>query len=192
MNPSATDLIGKGFIEMPDGSFRKPSKILSGEPALLRNSEIGAVVTHVCASNPDDIGGLSTAEATKNFIIKTTPVPAPRMTRRDKWLQPRRPAVQRYFDYRDVLQRAVGDLPIVPDHIAAVFYLPMPESWSKKKRIAMNGKPHKQKPDRDNLDKAVCDSLFLQDCGVWSGEQRKYWCFSGQERVELTLRYDPA
>jgi len=41
-------------------------------------------------------------------------------------------------------------------------YLPMPKSWSKKKKSAMAGRPHRQKPDRDNIDKAAPgDSLSV-------------------------------
>ena len=31
------------------------------------------------------------------------------------------------------------------------FIMPMPKSWSKKKRAAMDGKPHTARPDIDNL-----------------------------------------
>ena len=37
----------------------------------------------------------------------------------------------------------------------AVFEMPMPKSWSKKKRAAMDGKPHQSVPDADNLVKAT-------------------------------------
>lgn len=109
-----------------------------------------------------------------SWTIPVAPVPAPRMTRRDKWLTPRRPAVQRYFDYRAVLLAAVGEIK-VPDEMHLVFGFPMPESWSKKKKAAMDGKPHRQRPDRDNCDKAVMDALFEEDGGVWKGSQEKRW-----------------
>lgn len=119
------------------------------------------------------------------FSIAVDPVPAPRMTRRDKWLKPRRPCVQRYFDYRERLQREIGDIPIVPDEVHARFFVAMPESWSKKKRQEMDGTPHRTRPDRDNFDKAICDALFLEDGGVWKGSQEKRWAEKG--RVELTM-----
>jgi Holliday junction resolvase RusA-like endonuclease len=127
----------------------------------------------------------SNNERRMQFSVNIEPCPAPRMTRRDKWLKPRRPCVQKYFDYRERVQRAVGDIPEVPDELHCVFYVSMPESWSKKKRQEMDRTPHRTRPDRDNYDKAVCDALFLEDGGVWKGSQEKRWAIKG--RVEITM-----
>lgn len=35
----------------------------------------------------------------------------------------------------------------------------MPRSWSTRKRAEMAGRPHTQKPDKDNCLKAICDAL---------------------------------
>lgn len=55
----------------------------------------------------------------------------------------------------------------------------MPKSWSKKKRAAMAGKPHTQKPDLSNLVKAIEDAanrvLFLDDSQIAAGAQTKVW-----------------
>jgi Holliday junction resolvase RusA-like endonuclease len=122
---------------------------------------------------------------TKRFIIPVTPIGAPRLTQRDKWLKPRRPCVQAYFDYRAILQKAVGDLPTIPDRIESKAFIPMPPSWSKKKQKEMAGKPHRQRPDLDNISKAYGDSLFLEDGAIWSGDQEKRWCREGEQRLEL-------
>jgi Holliday junction resolvase RusA-like endonuclease len=41
----------------------------------------------------------------------------------------------------------------------------MPLSWSKKKKALYAGQYHAQKPDADNVGKAVLDALT--DCGAW-------------------------
>jgi Holliday junction resolvase RusA-like endonuclease len=125
------------------------------------------------------------APTTLRVTIPIDPCPAPRMTRRDKWLKPRRPRVQRYFDYRDALQTAIGDLPTVPDELHATFHFPMPESWPAKKRAAMDGRPHRCRPDGDNCTKAIQDALFLQDGGIWKGTFEKRWAVTG--RVEIVM-----
>lgn len=126
---------------------------------------------------------------TRQFVIHTDPVPAPRMTKRDSYRvtakYPRRPCVARYFAFQDTLQRAVGDLPIVPDEVHCVFHVPMPDSWPKSKRQRMIYAPHKQRGDGDNYMKAVLDSLFLQDGGVWKGSFEKHWSEKG--RIEITM-----
>ena len=73
-----------------------------------------------------------------------------------------------------------GDGPVV---VGLVFYLPMPASWSKRKRAALLHSPHCQKPDLDNLAKAVLDGLqpiIGDDCRVWQfGVLRKLWAEHG-------------
>jgi len=73
-----------------------------------------------------------------------------------------------------------GDGPLT---VGLVFYLPMPASWSKRKRAAMLHSPHCQKPDLDNLAKAVLDGLqpiIGDDCRVWQfGVLRKLWAEHG-------------
>jgi hypothetical protein len=39
------------------------------------------------------------------------------------------------------------------------FFMPMPKTWTKKKKLAMAFKLHKQKKDTDNLSKAIKDAL---------------------------------
>lgn len=71
------------------------------------------------------------------------------MTRRDTWASNKvRPAVQRWRAFKD---RAAALGITVQDGDAIAFVLPMPASWSAKKRLAHVGLPHRSKPDLDNL-----------------------------------------
>lgn len=65
-----------------------------------------------------------------------------------------------------------------------VFVMPMPKSWSKKKRLLMNGKPHQQKPDLDNMIKAVQDALCDEDKFVYDVHATKIWGENGTLSVE--------
>lgn len=103
------------------------------------------------------------------------PVAKPRMTQSDKWKK--RPAVMRYRHFCDLV-RVSGVL--LPNGSSVIFELPMPKSWSKKKRLEMNGKPHQQKPDLDNLLKALADAVHEEDCTIWHyGELIKVWAEEG-------------
>lgn len=115
------------------------------------------------------------------MIIGVTPVPAPRMTKRDRWA--RRPAVVRYFQYRDDIRAAWGERE-VPARLRLVFIMPMPKSWSNKKRQLMNGKPHQQRPDIDNNVKAVLDALCEEDRFVYDVHATKLWGVSGSLSIE--------
>lgn len=110
-------------------------------------------------------------------IYQITPVPKPRMTRRDRWAK--RPCVMRYWAFADQC-KALG-VKLSADGDSVTFVLPMPKSWPKKKQEAMKGKPHQQKPDISNLLKALEDATNVDDSHIWhySG-LKKIWGDAGQ------------
>lgn len=105
---------------------------------------------------------------------------APRQSRRDAW-DPS-PAVLRYRAYKDELRLKANLAKYVPgDTLTVLFYLPMPPSWSAKKRQEMAFKPHQQKPDADNLVKGFLDTLLPDsDCHVYEIHARKQWAEEGK------------
>ena len=106
--------------------------------------------------------------------IKIIPVSKPRMTRADTWKK--RPCVLRYWAYKDELNEKIKDIDIeLDDELYLEFYISMPKSWSKKKRIEYFNKPHKQKPDIDNLVKGVMDAIFKEDYHVHTIYAKKIW-----------------
>ena len=108
------------------------------------------------------------------------PVPKPRMTQSDKWKK--RPATARYWAFKDECRALGVSVPESGSHI--VFVLPMPASWSKKKRSEMNGKPHQQRPDKDNLEKALLDAVLDEDCRVWDSRVTKFWGEKGMIMID--------
>ncbi len=115
-----------------------------------------------------------------------TPCPAPRQNRSDKWKK--RPSVLRYRAFRDEVR--LKKVHINPYGDTVIFHVPMPKSWSKKKKLAMNGKPHKQKPDLDNLLKALLDAVFEEDCGIWDIRAKKYWAFEGKIMIIRSVEHE--
>lgn len=112
-----------------------------------------------------------------NWItIPVLPVPKPRQTRSDKWKK--RPAVLRYRAFADELRLRKVDMPAFGAHI--IFVMPMPKSWSQKRKCAMRGQPHESKPDKDNLEKAFLDAIHKEDSGVWDGQVTKLWGDTGK------------
>ena len=107
------------------------------------------------------------------------PCPAPRQTRSDRWKK--RPCVERYRAFRDLVKLHRVD---IPEYGAVItFAMPMPMSWSKTKCDRMRGQPHRQKPDLDNLLKALLDAVFADDCRVWSYSASKIWSDQGGIRI---------
>lgn len=106
--------------------------------------------------------------------ISITPVSKPRMTRADTWKK--RPCVVKYWEYKDELRKKISNINLkLENELFIEFYIPMPKSWSKKKKQSMISKPHQQKPDIDNLIKGVMDALFNEDSHVHTVYGKKIW-----------------
>lgn len=125
------------------------------------------------------------------ITVPGAPIGKPRMTQRDKWKQ--RPPVMRYRSWSDLARLAAGQLP-APDEISRldwIAYFEPPPSWSKKKREEAMGQLHRSKPDRDNIDKAVLDTLFKSDSGIASGTIEKRWGVPARLEITITTVPDP-
>lgn len=109
-------------------------------------------------------------------IYPIVPMGKPRMTRADKWKK--RTEVMRYRAFCDEVRLRGVVLPESGAHIT--FVLPMPASWSKKKRQQHNGQPHQAKPDCDNMLKALMDALYEDDAHIWDCRITKVWGEIGQ------------
>lgn len=99
-----------------------------------------------------------------------------------------------YLNYKEVLsweaKNHFKENPITgPVFLQLTFFMPIPDSWSKKKKIEMDGKRHISKPDRDNLEKAVSDSfnkiVWKDDGQVCDGLVRKF--YSTEPRIEIEI-----
>jgi Holliday junction resolvase RusA-like endonuclease len=123
------------------------------------------------------------------FILDIIPNTAPRMTRSDQWKtdpnhpnpkQRQRLSVTRYFAYKNSVAKLCNEINLNEfSTLDIIFFIPMPQSWSKKKKEKMNGMPHQSRPDIDNLSKAFMDSVMKEDSHVWSIRKEKRWAYFG-------------
>lgn len=61
-----------------------------------------------------------------------------------------------------------------------IFVMPMPPSWSARRKAAMAGQPHQQRPDLSNLEKSVEDALVPNDERLFSNRGVKVWGTAGK------------
>jgi Holliday junction resolvase RusA-like endonuclease len=103
--------------------------------------------------------------------------------------------VMEYLSYKEKLSWEArkyfkGEPISGPVMLDLTFYIPMPESWSEKKKQRMDGKHHISKPDRDNLEKGVSDSfnkiIWKDDGQVCDGPIRKFYSRTGRIEIEIT------
>lgn len=116
----------------------------------------------------------------REICLLVTPIPKPRMTRRDKWAQ--RPCVMRYRAFKDELRDSLENIPFPTDVLIVLFGIPMPKSWSKKKKNEMWSRPHAAKPDIDNLLKALIDAVMIEDQSIHTVFAQKVWSEEGYIR----------
>lgn len=124
------------------------------------------------------------------FVIDVSPVSAVRMTMSDRWkVNPNHPnpkyrqrkSVTKYFEYKNkVLQVASKYGYKLQEELNLVFVMPLPESWSNKKKKQYDGQPHKSRPDVDNLTKAFMDALSSEDGNVYSLKVTKVYGYEGK------------
>lgn len=101
------------------------------------------------------------------------------MVKSDAWKK--RPCVMRYWAFKDKVRELGIEL---QSPCKITFYIPMPDSWSKRKKNDFCGKPHMNVPDGDNLLKGILDSVFDDDAHMWSVAYEKRWAREGSITVE--------
>jgi len=119
------------------------------------------------------------------YTIPIKPMGKPRMTKADRWKQ--RKCVQKYWDFKAEMQGHCKKIPDDPHEVSWVAYFPIPKSWPKYKKKAMAGAYHRQKPDRDNVDKAILDAIFDDDSIICKGTIIKRWDDGDGPRIELEI-----
>ncbi len=112
------------------------------------------------------------------------PVAKPRMTRADKWRK--RPATAKYWHFVDECRLNRVELPCFGAHVT--FVLPMPKSWSKKKKAIQNGKPHMSRPDLSNMLKAIEDAIYQEDSVIYDVHIEKCWGIEGKIIIKEGLK----
>lgn len=103
------------------------------------------------------------------------------MTQSDRWKS--RPCTVKYWDFKEKIVNLFGDREL-PDTFHVIFIMPMPKSWSEKRKTMFDGKPHQQKPDASNLLKAFEDCLMEEDCVLWDIRATKLWGKSGSIEIQ--------
>lgn len=123
------------------------------------------------------------------YLFDIIPRGAVRMTQSDRWKtnpyhtdpnKRQRKVVTEYFDFKNLLVMQANLMRFeLGKCFDAVYLLPMPNSWSEKKKERMNGMPCEVKPDTDNITKAIKDALRKNDSDIWYEKAEKRWAYKG-------------
>lgn len=94
----------------------------------------------------------------------------------------------RYRAFKDECRKYDINIPDRGSHI--LFVIPMAKSWSKKKKLEHDGKPHQKKPDIDNIVKSLFDALFTEDEHIWDFRATKVWGYEplivvGEKKMQV-------
>ena len=123
------------------------------------------------------------------YLFDVIPMGAPRLTQSDRWktnpnhidpLKRQRKPVTSYFAFKDTLRNQAKEMDFeLGKTIDALYLIPMPDSWSKKKKERMNAMPCEVQPDTDNITKALKDTLRKSDSDIWYEKAEKRWAYRG-------------
>ena len=123
-----------------------------------------------------------------SFNIDAVPASRPRVTRWSTYYP------KKYTAFREAMgiitDHMEFDKVTGPIKVETVIYLPMPKSWSKKKKELFNGQWKMNNCDNDNYEKAVWDSLngkaWEDDCQIVWNETKVMYAYEGQIIVGVT------
>lgn len=123
------------------------------------------------------------------YAFDVVPMGKPRMTQSDKWkidpnhpdpLKRKREVVHRYHQLQNSIREQAEKMKFVLGKtFEAVFFIPMPNGWSKEKKDKLVGMPCEDKPDVDNILKLIMDTFVKDDKLVWSVKAEKRWAYYG-------------
>jgi Holliday junction resolvase RusA-like endonuclease len=123
------------------------------------------------------------------YLFDVVPMGAVRMTQSDRWkLNPdhvdpkkrQRTAVTEYFAFKNKIKAQAEEMNFeLPQVLRIVFLIPMPFTWSEKKKVNNNKTKVLKRPDIDNLVKSFMDALSVEDGYVWKVEAEKRYSFNG-------------
>jgi Holliday junction resolvase RusA-like endonuclease len=136
----------------------------------------------------------------KKIILEITPQTHVRATQGDRifFRIPReklRPSglkrllrLERYNEYKLSLSAIAKQKKFVfPNYGASIkFFIPVPKSWKKYQKEQMHMRFNMNRPDLDNLIKALKDSLLSEDKEIAHYEASKYWVNQEQGWIEIT------
>jgi Holliday junction resolvase RusA-like endonuclease len=121
--------------------------------------------------------------------VNIKPIGAPRQTRADRWKK--RKCVTEYHIYRDGLNAAFAKAGVSLADLGSCHRMdwyaeiPLKKSYSKVKCEKLCNRVHTEKPDKDNIEKGIMDSLYrdapdgIDDKEVACGWTQKTWCRAG-------------
>jgi Holliday junction resolvase RusA-like endonuclease len=121
------------------------------------------------------------------FYVNPVPASRPRVTRWSTYFP------KRYTQFKEDMSIALNDVRFIPYERLVYakfdFFIPMPKSWSKKKRKFKNGRFCDNNADLDNYCKAILDCLngvyYNDDKQVVMMRARKY--YSETPRIKCTI-----
>ena len=115
----------------------------------------------------------------RTYIINIIPIGKPRILRGEQGKR-----AQKWRAWKQHAQLLCKGFSIPDEDAHIIFHLPIPKSWSAKKREAAIGSAHKSKPDLDNLLKALFDALYPEsDSQFWDYRATKVWAENGSIEI---------
>ena len=152
-------------------------------------TSLGNIYTNNIERSLEDNSPIKLDNSRKYYIFDIIPMGAVRMSQSDRWKtnpehkdvnKRQRSEVTRYFSFKSELQRQAKLLNYtIYNTLDIIFCVPMPSSWSEKKKGQLIGHPVRTTPDLDNYIKAFMDALLINDGHIWKITAEKRYAYLG-------------
>lgn len=176
------DLTAKGFVKNDQGFYAKPTYPIKPEVET-KYTEMIKESTYRVSKEPDVLPVFTYPWVYSLICFEIDPLSKPRMTIGDKYKK--RPTVMKYWIFKAKI-KTIADtekFKIPQSNFHMIFTIEMPQSWAKSKKELMLNRPHTQRPDIDNLNKAVFDCLCEDDSYIWDVRCTKIWGHKGKIEI---------
>ncbi len=100
----------------------------------------------------------------------------------------RKKTIQKYWDYKRALKLLADEQKFIMPASGAWlrFFISIPRSWGKKKKLQKCFTLHDSRPDCDNFCKGIFDSLMGEDKAISDFRASKLW-YDGPGYIEITI-----
>lgn len=186
MKLKSSDLNKMGLV-LKDGVLQK-NETIKKKTVRIKES-LGSYKFNDGLPSEPEVKKYSLDKRRKFYAFDVVPLGKPRMTQSDKWKtnpehpdpdKRKREVVHNYHLWQNRIRMQAEKMNFnIGKSLEAVFFIPMPESWSKSKKEKLLGMPCEEKPDTDNIIKAICDTFSKEDKSMWWIKCEKRWAYYG-------------
>ncbi len=175
--------------ENPALERTKPKKRSKRAQEIVFNTDLCNRIFSIATENTlkvDQVDAVKERKSHWQFTIPINPMGSVRQNRSDMWRK-RKPVLKMITWKNEAKKYIPQDITNRPAIVRIMAYLQFPKSYTNKKKESLDTKPHRVKPDNDNIVKLVLDLIWENDSCIYDIHCKKYWDDGKGPRLEIDV-----